>query len=186
MKNKGFYALKSDTFILEMNDKGNILNKRPPFLPMFIGTGFGSGFWPWGPGTAGSVLATVVWAIIGLWLSSFTLSVVTLALVIVFTILGTWATKRLQPFWGEDPSRVVVDEMVGVWIPLIIVNPQEWGWAFAALVLFRFFDIVKPLGIKKLDRMKEAFWVMGDDILGGIYALLVLVMAQQVAKFVVA
>ncbi len=186
MKNKGFYALKSDTFILEMNDKGNILNKRPPFLPMFIGTGFGSGFWPWGPGTAGSVLATVVWAIIGLWLPSFTLSVVTLALVIVFTILGTWATKRLQPFWGEDPSRVVVDEMVGGWIPLIIVNPQEWGWAFAALVLFRFFDIVKPLGIKKLDRMKGAFWVMGDDILGGIYALLVLVMAQQVAKFVVA
>lgn len=174
------------TFLLYMNDKGNIINQRPPFLPMLIGTGFGSGFWPWGPGTAGSVLATVVWGILGLWLPAFELSVVTLALVFVFTVLGTWATKRLQPYWGEDPSRVVVDEMVGVWIPLIIVGPQQWGWAFVALVLFRFFDIVKPLGIKKLDCMKGAFWVMGDDILGGIYASFVLVVAMQIVKLMAA
>lgn len=169
-----------------MNDKGNIIDKRPPFLPMLIGSGFGSGFWPWGPGTAGSIFATVVWAILSLWLPFSELSVVTIALVIVFTILGTWATKCLQPYWGEDPSRVVVDEMVGVWIPLAIVRPCDWYWALAALVLFRFFDIVKPLGIKKLDRMKGAFWVMGDDILGGIYALFVLVLAMQVAKLMAA
>ncbi len=169
-----------------MNDKGNIIDKRPPFLPMLIGTGFGSGFWPWGPGTAGSIFATVVWAILSLWLPFSELSVVTIALVIVFTVLGTWATKCLQPYWGEDPSRVVVDEMVGVWIPLAIVRPCDWYWALAALVLFRFFDIVKPLGIKKLDRMKGAFWVMGDDILGGIYALFVLVLAMQVAKLMAA
>jgi phosphatidylglycerophosphatase A len=169
-----------------MNDKGNIIDKRPPFLPMLIGTGFGSGFWPWGPGTVGSIFATVVWAILSLWLPFSELSVVTIALVIVFTVLGTWATKHLQPYWGEDPSRVVVDEMVGVWIPLTIVRPCDWYWALAALVLFRFFDIVKPLGIKKLDRMKGAFWVMGDDILGGIYALFVLVLAMQVAKLMAA
>lgn len=169
-----------------MNDRGNIIDQRPPFLPMLIGTGFGSGFWPLGPGTAGSVFATVVWGGLSFWLPAFNLSVVTLALVVVFTLLVTWATKRLQPFWGDDPSRVVVDEMVGVWIPLIIVEPKEWGWTLASLVLFRFFDIVKPLGIKKLDRMKGAFWVMGDDILGGIYALFVLVVAMQVAKLFVA
>lgn len=174
------------TYLLDMNDKGNIINQRPPFLPMLIGTGFGSGFWPWGPGTAGSVLASIVWGILGLWLPAFKLSVVTLALVVVFTLIGTWATKRLQPFWGDDPSRVVVDEMVGVWIPLIIVEPQEWFWAFIALVSFRFFDIKKPFGIKRLDRMKGAFWVMGDDILGGIYALFALFVAMQVAKLMAA
>ena len=36
-----------------------------------------------------------------------------------FTVMGVWATNRLEPFWGEDPSRVVVDEMVGVWIALL-------------------------------------------------------------------
>ena len=35
--------------------------KRPPILPVIIGTGFGAGFWPWGPGTAGAVLATAIW-----------------------------------------------------------------------------------------------------------------------------
>lgn len=161
-----------------MNDKGNLTDERPPFFPMLIGTGFYSGLWPWGPGTAGSVLATVIWLLLGLWLPVFSLSVTTLVLILVFTLLGTWATARLQPYWGEDPSRVVVDEMVGVWIPLLAVGPKEWLWALAALVLFRFFDIVKPLGIKKLDRMKGAFWVMGDDILGGIYALVVMVVAK--------
>ena len=76
--------------------------------------------------------------------------------------------------------------MVGVWLPLIVVVAKEWGWAIVALVLFRFFDIVKPLGIKKLDRMKGAFWVMGDDLLGGVYALIVLVVAMQVAKLLAA
>jgi phosphatidylglycerophosphatase A len=163
-----------------MNDKGNLTDKRPPFLPMLIGTGFYSGLWPWGPGTAGSILATVIWMLLGLWLPAFTLSVTTLFLILVFTLLGTWATARLQPYWGEDPSRVVVDEMVGVWIPLLVAQPKEWGWAITALVLFRFFDIVKPFGIKKLDRMKGAFWVMGDDILGGIYALVVMIVAKYI------
>lgn len=163
-----------------MNNKGNLTDERPPFLPMLIGTGFYSGLWPWGPGTAGSILATVIWLLMGLWLPTFPLAATTFVLIVLFTILGTWATARLQPYWGEDPSRVVVDEMVGVWIPLLVVQPKEWAWALAALVLFRFFDIVKPLGIKKLDRKTGAFWVMGDDILGGIYALVVMVVAKYI------
>ncbi len=135
---------------------------------MLIGTGFGSGFWPWGPGTAGAVLATVIW--LGLWLtlSPVMLMVLTATLIVVFTLLGTWATSRLQPFWGDDPSRVVVDEMVGVWTPLLLAT--NWQEALVALVLFRFFDILKPFGIRKLDERKGAFWVMADDLLAGVYA----------------
>lgn len=145
--------------------------KRPPLLPVIIGTGFGSGFWPWGPGTAGAVLATLIWW--GLWavLTPAALTAVLLALIVVFTILGTWATARLEPYWGEDPSRVVVDEMVGVWIPLLLAT-NGW-WALLALLLFRFFDILKPLGIRRLDERPGAFWVMGDDIAAGIYAAVV-------------
>lgn len=165
-----------------MNDKGNLTDARPPFLPMLIGSGFGSGFWPWGPGTAGSVLATLIWVVLGLLLPAegSWLSIVTWMLAIGFTPIGTWATARLRPYWGDDPSRVVIDEMVGVWIPLAVLHPGEYAWAVTALVLFRFFDIVKPLGIKALDRRKGAFWVMGDDILGGIYALIVLVAARAI------
>jgi phosphatidylglycerophosphatase A len=100
------------------------------------------------------------------------LFVVTLLLVLLFTALGTWATARLEPFWGEDPSRVVVDEMVGVWIPLLLAD--GWRQAVMALLLFRFFDIVKPMGIRALDRRHGAFWVMADDLLAGVYSAILL------------
>lgn len=149
--------------------------KQPPLLPVIIGTGFGAGFWPWGPGTAGAVVATAMWLAMAGTMSLETLGCITFALAVVFTVLGTWATARLQPFWGADPSRVVVDEMVGVWIALLAAT--EWKSALAALLLFRFFDILKPLGIRRLDQREGAFWVMADDILAGVYSALVLLAA---------
>ena len=155
--------------------------KRPPLIPVIIGTGFGAGFWPWGPGTAGAVLATVIWLALSSVMGQAALIAVTAALIVVFTILGTWATARLEPFWGEDPSRIVADEMVGVWIPLRLAS--EWKTALAALLLFRFFDILKPLGIRKLDERPGAFWVMGDDIAAGFYSAIVLGAALGVAHY---
>jgi len=177
-----------------MNDKGNLTDERPPLLPVIIGTGLGSGFWPWGPGTAGSMLATLIWAAMAYLggIHGATLQSVTFFLVILSTLIGTWATAQLQPYWGEDPSRVVIDEMAGVWIPLSLLMPfndlgqpkDAWWWALVALVLFRFFDMVKPLGIKKLDRMKGAFYVMADDLLGGIYAAISMLLIKIALAFI--
>ncbi len=152
----------------------NMTNKL--FLPIVIGTGFGSGYWPWGPGTAGSFLALLIWLFICLF--NVNVFVITLSLAIVFTILGTWATARLMPIWGNDPSRVVVDEMVGTWIALLACPTGSLGYGFAAFALFRFFDILKPLGIRRLDNKVGAFWVMADDILAGVYALIVLIIVR--------
>lgn len=146
--------------------------KQLPLFPVVIATGFGAGFWPWGPGTAGAVLATAMWLGLFYLLTPTALILTTTALILVFTLLGTWATHRLMPFWGEDPSRVVVDEMIGVWTPLLLAT--NWQQALAALVLFRFFDIVKPLGIRSLDHRHGAFWVMADDLLAGIYSAVIL------------
>ena len=49
-----------------------------------------------------------------------------------------------------------------------------------SLFLFRAFDIIKPFGIRSLDRKQGAFWVMADDILAGIYSLIALLIIQQV------
>jgi phosphatidylglycerophosphatase A len=143
-----------------------------PVIPVIIATGFGAGFWPWGPGTAGALLAILLWMGVAQFLSPLLLIAATAAFIVVFTILGTWATDRLMPYWGEDPSRVVVDEMVGVGIPLLVA--ACWQEAVVAFVLFRFFDIVKPLGIRALDRRKGPFWVMADDLLAGFYSAIVL------------
>ena len=99
----------------------------------------------------------------------------TLIIVFIFTILGIWSSGIAEKYWGKDPSRVVIDEMVGTWIALLAVpNGQAWGYMLAAFVLFRFFDILKPLGIRKMEKLPGGYGIMADDILSGIYGLIVL------------
>ena len=85
-----------------MNNKGNLTNEPPPLLPVIIGTGFGSGFWPWGPGTAGSVLATLIWALMA-YLGRFrggTLESISFFLFILSSLLATYSPARPPPYWG--------------------------------------------------------------------------------------
>lgn len=154
--------------------------KKLPLLPTIIGTGFGSGFWPWGPGTAGALTGMLIWYALSFMLNSTLLFAVTLSCIVVFTIAGTWAVRRLSPFWGSDPQKVVIDEMVGVCVPLLAVPASDIWLALASFVLFRLFDILKPLGIRTLDRRKGAFYVMADDILAGVYSLIIIVAVQWI------
>lgn len=154
--------------------------KKPSFLSVVIGTGFGSGFSPFAPGTAGALLATLVWLGLSYLVSAECLLWLTVALVIVFTWAGVWAANRLEPFWGEDPSRIVVDEMVGVWIVLLAAPAGHLWYALGAFVLFRFFDILKPLGIRRMESLPGGVGVMMDDILSGVYGFIVLIAARWI------
>ena len=104
----------------------------------------------------------------------------TLAAIVLATIIGTWATNKLMPYWGEDPSKVVIDEMIGVWIPLLVSPAMSVEYVLLSLFLFRFFDILKPLGIRALDKQHGAFWVMADDILAGIYSLFIVLIIRWI------
>lgn len=149
--------------------------KKPPFLPVLIATGFGSGFSPVAPGTAGALLATAVWFGLSYLLSAVALLWLTVGFILVFTALGIWAADRVEPYWGEDPSRVVVDEMVGVWIALLAAPAGNVWYALGAFALFRLFDIFKPLGIRRMESFPGGIGVMMDDILAGIYSFVVLI-----------
>lgn len=140
----------------------------------FVATGFGSGYWPWGPGTAGALVATGMWFLLGRVVTEPVLIITTAVAIVAVTVVGTWTTNQLEPVWGEDPSKVVIDEMIGVWIPLLVCPSGSWQYALAAFVLFRFFDILKPLGIRSLDLRHGGFWVMADDILAGIYSMILI------------
>ncbi len=85
--------------------------------------------------------------------------------------LGTWAAQRVEPAWGKDSYRVVIDEVAGVWVGLLGV-PLTGPRLLVGLLLFRFFDIVKPLGIRKMEKLPGGFGVMLDDVLAGIYTAL--------------
>jgi len=148
--------------------------KSKNFLHILIATGFGSGYFPKAPGTAGAILATIIWFGLTFVLSPYYLLITTLTLIVIFTILGVWSSGVMEAHWGEDPSKVVVDEMVGVWIPLLVVSDGNIFYALAALILFRLFDIFKPLGIRKMEAIKGGWGIMLDDIVAGLYSLLIL------------
>lgn len=152
--------------------------KKPSFLPVIIATGFGSGFSPFAPGTAGALLATLIWLGLSLVVSEVCLLWLTVAFILLFTAVGIWAANQLEPYWGEDPSRVVVDEMVGVWIPLLAAPAGDVWYAVGAFVLFRLFDIFKPLGIRRMESFPGGIGVMMDDILAGIYSFAILIVAR--------
>lgn len=164
-------------------------NSRFPFLPRFIATSFGAGYWPYGPGTAGAVVGLILWLPLSLTGHVTGTFLATLGLIVVFTALGIWSAGIAERYWGPDPSRVVMDETVGQWIamlPLSVFAAQPcplasggfWLWAVVSLLLFRFFDIVKPLGVRKMEDLPGGTGIMADDILAGIYSAVILALGM--------
>ena len=148
--------------------------KRAKLFHIIIASGFGSGFSPFAPGTAGALVAVIIWTVLFYVIPFNVLLVVTSLLIVLFTAAGIWSADKLESEWGKDPSKVVVDEMVGVWIALLAVPVGNVWYILFAFLLFRFFDIFKPLGIRKMEQLEGWIGVMADDILAGIYSFLLL------------
>jgi phosphatidylglycerophosphatase A len=141
-------------------------------LSKWIATFFGLGYMPLAPGTFGAIGALGLSFLLSqLTKDVFLLSGIHLCLIVFFYMAGVWACRNLETAWGKDPSRVVVDEAIGYWIGLLFV-PLSAKTLLVVLVLFRFFDIVKPLGIRHIDRMHSPHAVMLDDVLAGFYTLI--------------
>jgi len=159
------------------NDKGN---KGFGFWQRLLVTGFGSGYSPFAPGTMGAIVACLIWLLLYFLLPFRWCQGILLILLILFTVLGIPAATNSEKVWGGDPSRVVVDEMVGVMIPLLVVPGDDrwWMYALASLVLFRFFDIAKPLGVRRMERFPGGWGIMADDILAGVYSAVILIVCR--------
>ncbi len=143
-------------------------------LARVIGTWFGCGYFPKGPGTAGSLGALVV--AVALHFHAGFAPVGFAALAAVFLAPSIWAAGRMARDTGnKDPQTVVVDEVVGQWITLAGAASLD-GWVawVAAFVLFRAFDIFKPPPVRALERVPGGAGIVLDDVMAGIYGALVL------------
>ena len=153
--------------------------KKFPLFHKLIATSFGAGFSPVAPGTMGPLVAILVWYILSLCMAYSTLQWTLAGLIVVFTIIGVWSATVSERYWGEDPSKVVIDETVGEWNALLAVPVgQHWAYILAAFVLFRFFDIFKPLGVRSMENLKGGYGIMADDILSGVYAAVVMLLVD--------
>lgn len=136
----------------------------------WIATSFGLGFIPVAPGTFGAAGGLAVAWLLSIIVDSYFIQQWVLAvLTIAAYFAGVWSCNVLHKEWGKDPSKVVIDETVGFWISIFML-PVTWQNYLVAFVLFRFFDIAKPLGIRNIDKMNNAHSVMLDDVAAGVMA----------------
>jgi phosphatidylglycerophosphatase A len=142
-----------------------------------IATAAGIGFIGKGAGTA----AAVVYCTIVFFAAAHYTALWQLLLLAVTLIAGVWSAGVVEKEWGHDNNKIVIDEVAGMMITLLFV-PLTIKYILTGLVLFRFFDIVKPLGIRKAESLPGGWGVMADDVLAGSYAwlLLQLIIAAKV------
>lgn len=147
------------------------------FSPVaLIATFFGSGLIAPASGTWGSLAAFGVGLVI---LSVAPASVLT-AMCVAAYCLGHWAALRWTQIDAADtdPSAIVIDEVVGMWLVMVLV-PFTLAAMLAAFVLFRLFDVLKPWPASWADKsLKGASGIMLDDIFAGCWAALVILAAQ--------
>jgi phosphatidylglycerophosphatase A len=132
----------------------------------------GVGRAPLAPGTVASALTALV-----LWL----LQLPPLALagmLIVVTAVGTWAADEAErSLGGKDPGAIVVDEVAGMMLSVLTV-PLSPAALAAGFLLFRVFDVVKPFPADVSQRLRGGLGVMVDDLIAGLYALVLVVLGR--------
>ena len=146
---------------------------------LWLATGFGLGYAPVAPGTAGSLASVALFAVANASLSPASFPIVYLATLVVLSIAAWWSTEQALRHWkSSDPQTVVIDEIVGQWVAYGGLILAEWrhltagGWKYllAGFILFRAFDVLKPFPIRRSERLPGATGVVVDDVLAGIYA----------------
>jgi len=136
-----------------------------------ISTCLGIGYTPKGGGTVAALVCCIVWYFS--WRGGNEHFWVEASIIVVITVVGAWTAGKMELEWGEDSYRIVIDEVAGMCLTLFAI-PVRWQYVVIGLVLFRFFDIAKPLYIRRMERLGGGWGVMLDDVLAGVYANLLL------------
>lgn len=154
-----------------------ITDEKFPLFPKMIATSFGAGFLPVAPGTWGALVAIILWLPLYIWLPGTPAWIITALAIAFFTIAGTWASTTSEKYWGKDPVAACVDETVGQLISMLPLcggpDVAPWWMIIVSLALFRFFDIFKPRGIRRLESLPRGFGMMADDVLAAIYSAVI-------------
>lgn len=145
---------------------------------------------PVAPGTWGSLPPAITFAVLMYFCVP---AMVTTAVMAVMLVVGCvaciWcAPASIAAKHDKDPGEVVMDEFAAqaltfLIIPLVVPR-NLCGWeslviaAFGFLV-FRFFDIVKPGPIRRLERLPGGWGVLADDLAAGLASAVLVYIAMR-------
>lgn len=142
----------------------------------FIALGFGAGLIKKGTGTFGTLITFIYF----IFLYQLNLEIQILIFFILLLVSYISVKNTLQSLKIKDPSCVVIDEIIAYLIVLILL-PNNYLLYLISFILFRFFDILKPWPISKLEELPGAIGVIADDFGAALFAL---VITQTVSSYV--
>ena len=134
-----------------------------------ISTVFYVGRIPFAPGSICSFLAFLSWYYLRFYIEGVFILYASLILFFVGVAVSTIYSESIKK---EDPPEVVIDEWVGQWIALWLI-PHSFYWGLLSFVIFRVFDVLKLGPVQGMDDIKSGTGIMMDDIVAGIFALLI-------------
>ena len=144
------------------------LLKSPVLL---LGFGFGSGLLKPGPGTWGTLLGLLLILPVLLWNPIFAWGMVVLSVLAGNYICG----RSAEIMQVHDHGGIVWDEFAGIWLVMVCLPEQSWGYWLAAFIAFRIFDIFKPWPIHLADqKISGGAGIMLDDIIAACYAIIII------------
>ena len=137
----------------------------------FIATLGGLGKIPIAPGTFGSIFAWFVFIFLSHYINMIFLT-------FAVGIFSVWICEKItKDLVIKDHKSIVIDELVGTWIsllPVLFIADDRYEriiYAAIALILFRFFDILKPYPISFFDKeYKNGLGIVLDDVIAGIFS----------------
>jgi phosphatidylglycerophosphatase A len=166
--------------------------RDPPSVSSQLLLCLAQGFWigriPVAPGTFGSLLGILWFALLifagSLWLY--------LAGVVAGFVISVWTCGAAEKILGEkDPPSVVLDEIVAMpvcFLPWVVhysqrhqsmpaleefFSARNWHFTLTAFILFRIFDILKPWPVRQSQKLPGGLGVTVDDLLAAAYVALI-------------
>jgi len=142
---------------------------------LFIAQGAFSGRVPFAPGTAGTAAGVLIYLLLKdvspMWYGTACIGA---------AVLGTWSAGIADRLLGtKDSPSIVIDEIAGFLVAMLLV-PFSWWSVAGGFVLFRFFDILKPWPLKRLQDIPGGPGVMLDDIGAAVYTNIILQVAGSI------
>ncbi|MHB9154128.1 MAG: phosphatidylglycerophosphatase A family protein [Endomicrobiales bacterium] len=138
-------------------------------LVTVVASGFGAGYLPVASGTWASALAAALY-----WYLFPSGDLVTMLAAVSAAVVGIPAATAAEKIYGKkDDSRIVIDEIAGMWISLLFL-PHTLKVLAAAFVVFRVLDVIKPFGIRRIQSLRGGWGVMADDVLAAVATNIIL------------
>lgn len=151
-------------------DCGKHMSALQKRLIQFTATGFGSGYAPVAPGTAGTLVGIPLFFVFSLlpW-------PLDLFLLVLFTGAAVYVAQAAEKLFAKkDAPSIVIDEITGFLWTMFYISPTPTG-VLGGFLLFRLIDIAKPFPVRSIqDKLPGGYGIVGDDVMAGIYGNLVL------------